>query len=124
MASLAMDDESTGVKIIQRAADKLVGNMGDHLVSNTVDRNYKSCFGVSLSVTYMMWCWLDCNNEGPEGATIVHLLWSLLFLKTYGTYDQLAGVCKVHRDTYRKWVWLIITRMAFLDDVVSLNPNP
>jgi hypothetical protein len=61
------------------------------------------------------------NNEEDKGAQPEHLLWALLFLKTYRAESILAGMCgSVHEDTFRKWAWSFVLRLSYLEfDVVS-----
>ena len=113
------DNEVTGTARIKREADKLIGGMGDHLSEHTVNRRCGAHFGATLQVIYFLWCLLDVTNDGPEGATIVHLLWSLMFLKMYGTIDTMARACGCDPNTFRKWTWLLIDRIHDLEGIVS-----
>jgi hypothetical protein len=115
------DDEVTATRRIQREADELLGGFGQHLASYTINRKHSAHFGSSICMTHLLWCMLDVSNEGPSGATITHLLWTLMFLKMYGTVDTLANKCRVDKNTYRKWTWLLLERLAELDDIVRTN---
>jgi hypothetical protein len=54
-------------------------------------------------VASVLWTLLNVQNEGPEGGKQEHLLWVLLFLKTYNTQHDLAGRCGVCKDTFKLW---------------------
>jgi len=113
------DNEDTAAVRIQREADKLLGGFGVHLSSSTIDRRFGAFFGASIHITYMLWCMLAVEVDGPVGGTIGHLLWSLMFMKLYGTVDAMARICDCDPGTHRKWTWLFIERIASLDIVSS-----
>ena len=64
---------------------------------------------------------LNVPNEGPEGGKKEHLLWVLLFLKTYNTQHDLAGRCGVSKDIFKLWRNLFLERIASLaeEELVS-----
>jgi hypothetical protein len=92
-----------------------------HLCYATRDRRFREAFGISSESAFILWMHLNVPNEGPEGGQQVHLLWSLLFLKTYSTQNNLAGRCGVHKDTFKHWRDLFRERIASLDDLVSVH---
>lgn len=50
----------------------------------------------------------------------MHLLWTLLFLKTYGKESIMSTIVEADEKTVRKWVWHIAELIADMDnDVVS-----
>lgn len=118
-------NENEGCDAIQQAANGVVGGMGNHLSRVTVGRRFSSFFGTTLSVTYLLWCKLMMDIPLCErpGVIIIHLLWTLMFLKTYQTTSVLAIKCKVDEKTYRKYVWLVIKMVGAIDDVVSINTD-
>jgi hypothetical protein len=46
-----------------------------------------------------------------------HLLWTLLFLKVYGT-EILSALAKTSRKMFRKWYWLVLPLIAEMDTYV------
>lgn len=90
--------------------------LGQHLCFATRDRRFREAFGISSESAFMLWIYLNVPNEGPEGGRQVHMLWTLMFLKTYGMQNDLAGRCGVHRDTFRAWRNLFLERMASIND--------
>ena len=89
----------------------------------TQSRRFRSIFGTTPYVCSILW---DKIREFPEeavpkNASPRHLLWTLFFLKTYPTEASLAsGVGGVDEKTVRKWIWIIIEAISFLEtDVVS-----
>ena len=93
--------------------------LGLHLCFDTRNRRFCEAFGISSASAFILWTYLNVANEGPANGLPVHLLWTLLFLKTYGLQNDLAGRCGVHRDTFRAWRDLFLYRLAMIDDLVS-----
>ena len=112
------DNEASASARIQKEADELLGGFGDHLATSTIDRRFTAFFGTTIPITYTIWCLLAVEVDGLVGGTIAHLLWTLLFLKMYGTVDTMSRICKVDPVTYRKWTWLFLERIADLHHTV------
>ena len=55
----------------------------------------------------------------PDGAILIHLFCTLMFLKFYATESVLSGMARVDEKTYRKWIWMIL-RTLTMEDWVSL----
>ena len=72
---------------------------------------------------------LNLEEEHPDetdarSAEPQHLLWCLLFLKTYDKESNLAAKCDLDEKTYRKWVWYFTDKISWLEaEVVSLSPD-
>ena len=61
----------------------------------------------------------DSRGANPE-----HLLWSLLFLKTYSTEEILAAQVGANEKTFRRWAWFYAEGIANLDcKFVSTTAN-
>ena len=45
-----------------------------------------------------------------------HLLWALIFLKTYSTESSLAVAIGADEKTLRKWIFIIIYAISDLED--------
>ena len=76
-------------------------------------RRFKAHFGTSPLVCSIMWSMI--STEVPSGASFLHLLWGLLFLKVYATESVLCGIVGgVDEKTFRKWAWLMVEKMAGL----------
>ena len=115
------DEVSNGALWIESIANiKICQDMlGFHLCFDTRNRRFREAFGISAATVFILWTYLNVPNEGPFGGLPEHLLWTLLFLKTYGTQNDLAGRCGVHKDTFRAWRDLFLYRLAMIDDLVS-----
>ncbi len=91
-----------GLKLIQHNVtnSKLVGL-----------RKFRAFSGVSPSTCEKLWNLIDNKFNGSE---IKHLLWCLLFLKTYGTEHVNASIVGVDEKTLRLWVWRFIDKLSNL----------
>lgn len=77
--------------------------------------HFQSTFGLSPEHCSIIWNLLDLDELSDNDARCVrpdHLLWALMLLKVYATENVLAGIAGVHRQTFRKWSWLIIKAIA------------
>lgn len=102
-----MDNPVDGAKAMEAYANAMIcsGQLMPHLAFATRNRRFREAFAVSSAVAYHLWCLLNVANEGPAGGQPTHLLWALLFLKTYGTIFDLSSRCGVDKNTYRKWTY-------------------
>ena len=80
------------------------------LVSNI--RLFRSCFGVHPCICATLW--RNSVQFLPTSAQPKHLLLTLRFLKTYNTFEILAGVFSVDEKTAWKWVWIMVDVVADL----------
>ena len=78
------------------------------------DRSFKSHFGVSIDVTSLVWDDIRQSRTCPRSMQPMHLLWGLLFLKTYGTTEVMADSVGTSRNTFRKWVWIVLRQIQKL----------
>jgi len=85
------------------------------------DREFRSLFGAAPSSCLLLWRMLQQRRVLPPLAMPKHLMWALLFLKSYGTEFCNAGRAGTTRKTYRKWVKLMLRSItALTPTVVSL----
>ena len=76
-------------------------------LSCATTRVFVSHFGAPADVIARLWNL--CRQHFTEHTRPFHLLWALLFIKTYQTEDILSRQvgCKCRR-TYRKYVWRVL----------------
>lgn len=86
----------------------------------TEDRAFSSRFGCTHNVATLLWNLL-LYRLSPD-TRIKHLLWALMFLKSYVKEALLCAVAKVSRATYRKWVWRVVRGIANLRYSVVRTP--
>lgn len=78
------------------------------------DRSFKSHFGTNIDVASIVWDMMKENRRRPLSMRPIHLLWGLLFLKTYSTTDVLAASVGTSRNTLRKWIWIVLRQIQKL----------
>jgi len=89
---------------------------------NEEDSIFKSHFGAGAHIIALLWNMLlpriDLNGALPK-----HLLWSLVFLKVYSTTAVHRGIVGwPDANTYRKWCWYFLEKIASLrDEVIKLE---
>ncbi|KAG9414463.1 hypothetical protein AC1031_013822 [Aphanomyces cochlioides] len=57
----------------------------------------------------------------PPNTTPPHLLWALMFLKTYATEGEYHALTGADEKTFRKWCWIWVNIISDLDCFVSLD---
>lgn len=84
------------------------------LSNKTGYRRYRGLFGVSPATCAVLWKMIE---KKPPGSKPKHLLWSLMFLKSYANEHLNSSVVGVDEKTYRKWNWIFINLLAELNVV-------
>jgi hypothetical protein len=87
------------------------------------NHKFRAFFGFGPKVTARIWNTLTAQELVPEGGRVVHLLWTLCFLKLYDTEAVLSTIFDVCEKTYRKWVWKFLKKI-YLIDLVRLLYKP
>jgi hypothetical protein len=83
------------------------------------DATFRSIFGCSPQICSTLWNYVSANHNATKaGARPHHLLWALHFLKLYNPVRASAAMIGCDAKTYRKWVWMILTILTEVDDVV------
>jgi hypothetical protein len=94
---------------------KMVMHGGNHIL----DRDFRAHFGVNAHVCQKIWELCE-DNFFAKNILPKHLLWGLLFLKTYSTEPILATMTGISRKSFRLWAWQVISIVASKKrDVVS-----
>jgi hypothetical protein len=79
---------------------------------------FLSLFGVSPLVAGIIWEHLITNGNLENGCKPDHLLWTLFFLKCYAYENVLSQMFKADRKTIRKWIWILVAKIADLSNEV------
>jgi hypothetical protein len=77
------------------------------------NRKFKAHFGVSARICRILWNRIN----PPHGILPKHLLWALLFLKSYNTEHMMSTILKHDEKTIRLHVWTVIDLLADLSVV-------
>ena len=84
--------------------------------TQTEDTEFRATFGCGILVFLSLWSTLETADLLPDGGTIDHLLWTLLFLKMYSNQKALCSLAGgVDATTFRKWTKLFIASIASLE---------
>ena len=92
----------------------------------TIKRHWRANFGASPVVCSNMWELIDPTNNAnlPSNAQVQHLLWALCLLKLYKAEEAYRKMTNgVDATTFRKWSWLFVDEIAFLEARVILWEN-
>ena len=107
------------MRITAAAVHRLAEEPILHRLSNrkkeNVRRRFVSSFGLNPHVVAMIWNRLDDKDLLPKDMMVKHLLWALLFLKTYQPTGDSAPRCGADEKTYRKWVWIALDALGEMD---------
>jgi hypothetical protein len=75
---------------------------------------FRPHFGFGSDVCATVWS----RIIHPDGAEPPHLLWTLLFLKVYASEEVISNLVGVCRNTYRKWVWPMLSVIQQMESQV------
>lgn len=84
--------------------------------NNVGMRRFLSMFGISPLVCSKLWVLLSQNVESC--ITPHHLMWALIFLKSYNTEEVNKSIIGSDEKTVRKWVWIVIDAISRLTIVI------
>ena len=127
----ATDDNGSGDEgdetedaVFFRAARDIMNRTARNIGSAAMeDRRFRSFFGARYDIVKMVWEMLGEGGLRPEKCEPKHLLWALYFLKVYpreapGCAAVGGSKGAIDPKTMRKWVWLMLERIADLADIV------
>ena len=83
--------------------------------AQTEDRVFREYFGIGPLVAVILWELLIIHGLLPDRGGIIHLLWTLSFLKEYGKTHQMSNQDQVDTKKFQKYVWLFIAAISELE---------
>jgi hypothetical protein len=90
--------------------------------TQTEDRDFREHFGCGVLVALSLWGLLLTTALLPDGGTLEHLLWTLMFMKTYAKQKTLCSLCGgIDPQTLKKWVKLFVEAISSLEPMVVRN---
>jgi hypothetical protein len=116
--------DETEDAVFFRAARDIMNRTARNVGSAAMEyRRFRSFFGARYNIVKMVWDMLGEGGLRPEKCEPKHLLWALYFLKVYpreapGCAAVGGSKGAIDPKTMRKWVWLVLERIADLADVV------
>lgn len=87
--------------------------------SLTGRRRFRSLFGTSPLICSIAWTLIQPSL--PDGGEPKHLLWALLFMKTYMTEHAMRVLTGADEKTQRKWIWIFIDLLSSLNVVSTVG---
>lgn len=95
-----------------------------HRAPREEDKAFRALFGSSPSNVLELWHLLLSNDVLPEGGTLTHLLWMLMFAKQYGKWSTMKRLTNTDPKTLRKWIGLFFDAVELIEaHVVSLKAS-
>lgn len=86
------------------------------------DATFRAFLGAPIAVITDIWNRIEANLD--TGAMPKHLLWMLVFIKVYSTeLVHCSIVGWIHPQTYRKWTWYMLEKVAELKHTVIKLDN-
>jgi len=102
------------------ASPYLFRSIGESILrraSNGNDRAFVALFGLRPLEIYQLWgCIVESHNR--EKIAPKHLMWALLFLRSYGREEVLATMVGVTEKTMRQWIWTVVHELARVDTLI------
>jgi hypothetical protein len=84
------------------------------------ERAFRALFGCGPNIVLTLWKMLLKEDLIPNGATMVHLLWTLMYCKQYGKWSTMRKLTNTDPKTLRKWINQFMYNIELLEpDVVS-----
>lgn len=71
------------------------------------ERRFRAKFGTNAQTCADLWCL--CYSYFTNTTVPLYLLWALMFMKCYNAEEVNASNAGVHEDTFRDWVWHVIS---------------
>jgi hypothetical protein len=109
----------TESNVFRTVGSALSVNISGEVSEKTNDRRFRKNFGVGIPNCVKVWSLIA--QDLPEGASQVHLLWALYFLKHYGIEEVNSAFAQCDKKTFRKWSWTMIKAVAALELVSQVG---
>jgi hypothetical protein len=82
------------------------------------DSNFRALFGCCSKVVLDLWVLLEENDLVPEDGTMLQLLWTLTYCKTYPKWSTMRKITGKDPKTLRKWIDLFLQSIEQLESIV------
>ena len=85
---------------------------------------FRAVFGAGPNICTIVWGKILAQTALENGAMPVHMLWAFMFMKLYCAESVLATLAGgVHEQTFRKWSWYFVEKIANLQYTVIMWQN-
>jgi hypothetical protein len=108
---------STQLQLVMSENDFLlcgleIANHDVNRSANVGANRFRSLFGATPKVCSILW--ISLADTVPAYSESKHLLWALLFLKTYTSEHVMHALTGADEKTVRKWVWIFVQLISDL----------
>ena len=107
--------KNIGLDIVNNSARNGLHQRTDHNITQTAKRDFVTFFGVHWTLCERVWNHLDEYGPYKRTRKPEHLMWTLLFLRTYSNEKVHASVVNTTTKTFRKWTWRVAEEIALLE---------
>jgi hypothetical protein len=113
---------SVDIEEVERVAEEVTGIVFARKTETEKDKSFKQHFGCRPVVVATAWKLMQehTNHDAPDAFSLKHLLWALIFLKTYGveairtTLASAGTGTRPDDKTVRDWCWVALNCLANL----------
>ena len=126
---MAAQTREVSPEVFKIAGQVMMNSTTTNTESSTFQRRWRSMFGASPLVCCKLWVLLARFRKHMTRPQHKHLLWALMFLRKYSNDHDLANTAAggwddaVDEKTFRKWIWLFVEAISFLEMDVILWEN-
>ena len=106
------------ITLILQAWQEIMGRSSSTPGSMTEDCRFHAIFGCGLPIALVLSGMVLTEPVVVSGATVVHMLWALMFLKVYSNKTTMSTMAGVDEKTFRKWAWVLIEAISDLESSV------
>lgn len=91
-----------------------------HRAPKVEDDGFRAMFGCGPAVALILWNKLVSHSLLPPGGRMIHLLWTLMYCKTYAKWKTMRKLTNTDPKTIRRWINLFYTSIfELVPEVVS-----
>ena len=87
---------------------KIASNLVCNGSRELTEREFKAFFGKNAATVALIWA----TFVQPAKSKPVHLLWALMYMKLYNSWDVMSIMAGASKPTFMKWVWAWVQSMA------------
>ena len=87
----------------------------EHLAPQDENRRFRAMFGCTDAIVLKVWSLMKEHEVLHEGRTLMHLLWTFLYCKTYTKWAVMKIMTNSDPKTIRKWIGLFLVSVSLLE---------
>ena len=87
----------------------------EHLAPQDENCWFRAMFGCSNAMVLKVWNLMKEHEVLHEGGTLMHLLWTFLYCKTYTKWAVMKIMTNSDPKTIQKWIGLFLVSVSLLE---------